>query len=143
MDLTLAHFLTVHRGCGRVHCRLQETKVTGGDANVIERFLVSEGFAHPAVSLLQIDRTQAREHIVSLFTADQAHSMPAMPPADAEFYADRFLSMFSDDPRLFTNSGRFKTGRNEWSPITEATFDSGVICLCDALVGMIWFEDED
>ena len=57
--------------------------------------------------------------------------------------AEEFLGIFKVQPRFFTNA-IFKRGRlSNWSPISDSTFDTGVICLSSSKIGVLWVQDED
>lgn len=83
-----------------------------------------------------------------------AYEAELMPFDKANKFANEFCSLFSEQAFFLSNSS-WKTNRNydisdnsklnfeSWTPLTEATFDSGII-VCDIdKVGIAWFEDED
>ncbi len=83
---------------------------------------------------------EASEVLSTILWRDMAYDNPIMEKAQAEQLTTRFLALFPDRPRFFTNRDRrYKS----WMPATDATFDMGVIALTTNRVGMLWCEDED
>ncbi|MEO1075960.1 MAG: hypothetical protein AAFX41_08350 [Bacteroidota bacterium] len=82
---------------------------------------------------------------------DLAYDSDRMPLREAERLAEAFLSMF-EDPVVLTNgswgipttqtSERLRTGPS-WFPITDSTFDGGIVCVGRERVGIVWVQDED
>ncbi|APH69061.1 hypothetical protein [Bacillus sp. LR_5] len=60
---------------------------------------------------------------------------------------DYFLRYFSDDPVYDTNADvdvqPDYVELISWSPISQATFDAGLVVIDKKKIGMIWAEDED
>lgn len=89
-----------------------------------------------------------REGAITLATAflthDLAYHAQLMPDERSADLARRFISSFADDARFFTNSG-YSTGSTSWSwaPLTESTFDAGILAVSDSLVGVLVVQDED
>jgi hypothetical protein len=61
----------------------------------------------------------------------------------AERLARRFLDLFPEGAVFMTNGTIALPGGGAWSPLTAATFDTGVIAISSARVGLLWVEDED
>jgi hypothetical protein len=114
---------------------------------VLARFgLRNEEFLDPR--LREISREEASHILVSLIRLDMAYHAPLMSDGDAETLAQRFLVQFpSDGTRFLTNLGRTENVNRPFdvgtSPMTQSTFDGGVICLAKPVAGCVWFEDED
>lgn len=102
----------------------------------------------PDPQLREVPRSEARSILVSLLRQDMAYRAELMPQAEAESFADQFLGNFSsDDARFITNLDQpdnparpFDGG---YSPMTQSTFDGGIIGIENSLVGCFWVEDED
>ena len=80
---------------------------------------------------------------------------PSLAQSDPRAVADALVAAlgmapagrFDEDAGFFTNS-EFAThlvfiNQNGWQPLTEATFDSGVVAVDRRGVGILWVEDED
>jgi hypothetical protein len=102
----------------------------------------------PDSRLRAVRRSEARSILVSLLRQDMAYRTDIMSLAEAESLVDQFLSMFSaDGARFVTNLNRpgnpDRPFDGAWSPMTESTFDGGVVCIAKPVAGCIWVEDED
>jgi hypothetical protein len=67
-------------------------------------------------------------------------------PARAAQVATAFVSRFADDAEFWTNGDLWRASYHptgSWSPLTPATFDTGVVAVDDDAVGILWVTDED
>jgi hypothetical protein len=102
----------------------------------------------PDSALREIGTAEARAIVASLLHRDMAYKAEIMSMEEAESLADRFMQRFpSGKTRFLTNleqlkdrSLAFDTGCN---PLTNATFDAGVIGISERIAGCFWAEDED
>jgi hypothetical protein len=102
----------------------------------------------PNPILREVSRAEARQILVSLLAQDMAYHADVMPLSEAESLVDHFLSAFPPEHAKFvTNLGRPDNSDRHFdvasSPMTQSTFDGGVICLASPIVGCLWVEDED
>jgi len=103
--------------------------------------------------LQEIGRELANAILVSLLHRDLAYDHLCMPVELASRTADMLLTHFNTDDRYFTNAQFQRKDVAEpasllvqisgWNPLTESTFDSGVVCIGSELGGIYWFQDED
>jgi hypothetical protein len=92
----------------------------------------------------EIDEFTARRLIFLILHRDLAYNSEVMPESRATELADRFLGQFSVGARFFTNGTFYERQRHTtWNPVTEATFDTGVLILGPKCSGCLWVEDED
>jgi hypothetical protein len=116
---------------GRAHTSLAST-------------LADFGFAHPEEKLFPLSRMDAAQLLIHLIARDQAYGAPTDALDLAELCARDFLSLFPEESQFLTNSpdpiGAESRG---WRPLTDATFDAGVVVVSEHRVGALWFEDED
>ena len=103
---------------------------------------------HPD-AFLEVPEEEAAAVLVAVLSTDMAYHCPILPPAEAEHLARAFLGAFAGArPRFYTN-GDFAKLRSApaswpaWFPVTDATFDTGVLVLARGRVGCAWFMDED
>jgi hypothetical protein len=100
-----------------------------------------------------VDRDTARSILITLLREDMAYSLERIPLESAESGADEFLGAFSPGSQHFTN-GNWEAGWSKsahggaavgpgWQPVTDATFDGGILVLDSSRTGLLWFEDED
>jgi hypothetical protein len=96
--------------------------------------------------LEEIDAEAARRVLGYLLTHDLAYSVAAAPPDRAGELAAAFISTLRTPTRWWTNNdglSRTPPRLTGWTPLTRATFDSGVIGVDDRSVLIVWFMDED
>lgn len=83
---------------------------------------------------------------------DLAYDAEIMPEARAAELGERFLAQFGAGARFFTNGTFYEERRRlsrsvwsgpSWEPVTEATFDTGVLVIGPKGAGCVWVEDED
>jgi hypothetical protein len=67
-----------------------------------------------------------------------------MEPETAHLIAESFLGLFSPPHARYYTNGSFEEHSAEgWAPITESTFDHGVVACDDESIGIMWAHDED
>lgn len=97
-----------------------------------------------------IDTAAARRILLLILGRDLAYGDATMAAADAEDLADRWLGL-TTDPRVFLTNGTWgedsvysgEGSGPSWVPITESTFDAGVIAVDDQRAVILWVQDED
>jgi hypothetical protein len=82
----------------------------------------------------EIDKGTAHSLIAEVLHRDQAYGVEMMTAAQAEQLTGTFFEQFGAQARYFTNN---------WCPVTNATFDAGVIVIGALRSGCLWVEDED
>lgn len=100
----------------------------------------------------EVDTSSARKIIQRILHRDLAYNSELMLQTEAKTLTDRVMSLFSLNVKCYTNgnfnedgiaiSPEVKRGLG-WHPITEATFDTGVVFVDKSRIGLIWVEDED
>ena len=96
----------------------------------------------------EITREEAAAVLEGLVERDLAYRARRPGSVSAASTAEEFLGMFpGSEARFFTNGemglthALGKTGA--WSPLTRATFDTGVVAIDRGRLGVFWVEDED
>jgi hypothetical protein len=85
----------------------------------------------------------AHEIISDALQRDLAYGETLLSQTEAEQLARQvFVELFAGC-ELFYSNGNLGVGGGEWSPATEATFDTGVLGTGPGKVSCIWFLDED
>lgn len=109
------------------------------------------GLAPNLASYKEIDSASARRLAELILSQDLAYHAGIMPTILAAELTDRFLAQFGTDGVSFYTNGTFheapgqklKRAGNSWEPVTEATFDTGILVLGPRCSGCLWVEDED
>lgn len=95
----------------------------------------------------EIDAVEAAKVIENVLHRDMAYKNEIMPISLARELSGEFFAMFAGtDARFFTNGewGRSLGAHGiGWTPVTSATFDTGVLVVSDQTVGCVWCMDED
>ncbi len=111
-----------------------------GDLN---RVLSKFGLTPDAALLVEHDRAGATSILTALLWKDMAYETPNTTEAKAGAMAESILSSYANtDSRYYSNGNWAK--RESWNPLTESTFDAGLIVTAGKnLYFCIWFQDED
>ena len=132
------------RDCGEVTFSIEErSTLTGSITTLLDEFVAKFKLVGLSGSWKEIGSSTAREIVSEVIFRDLAYGVSMTTEEHAFCLAEQFLSNFVIEPRFFTN-GTHENGRlSNWYPISEATFDIGVICLDDQRIGILWVQDED
>lgn len=93
-----------------------------------------------------IDRDAASSIISNLLHLDLAYRVQVMPFSEAQQGAQLIIGLFNNDAQFFTNgdwSANPKERLQHWMPLTQHTFDSGIVACDDEHVACFWVADED
>jgi len=139
----LGEEISHHRDCGRIHLSFEPRPPGLADARALALCAEREGFS--SAPRREINRQEAERVATLILTRDLAYGSECIPEAAALEYLRRFLSAFAADARFFTNGtiDGPKLRLSNWTPITDATFDTGIFVLDETSVGFLWAEDED
>ena len=75
---------------------------------------------------------------------DLAYDAPIMPEEVAHGLASRIVRFFGPGAIFYTNHSQAEgQSTGSWDPLTDATFDTGIIAVGAMCVGVVWFMDED
>ncbi|MEI7772675.1 MAG: hypothetical protein WCI67_21975 [Chloroflexales bacterium] len=116
----------------------------------LDALAAEEGYTGLGEGWVEVPRRIAAKILAHLIASELAYPTEVVEPAAAEGLAGRFLALFPQGARYFTNgacSGPFAiydiAGEEVlgWRSISAAPFDNGVIGLAAERVGMLWAED--
>ncbi len=114
----------------------------------LEDILKSLGFsnANPEC-VFEIEVGFAVNVLKAILWKDLAYGTALMSEAQAESYAQQFISEYATvESKIYTN-GNWAIYRNSnsfsFSGLTESTFDAGIIIVNKEFVACLWVEDED
>jgi hypothetical protein len=116
----------------------------------LDALAAEEGYTGLGGNWIEVPRRIAAKILAHLITSELAYPTDVVEPTAAEGLAGRFLALFPQGARYFTNgacSGPFAVydiaGEEVlgWRSISAAPFDNGVIGLSAERVGMLWAED--
>ena len=148
--MNLSSEIIRRRSAGRTTCLMTaiDSKAENAIA-IVDRVVEAQGWRGINDGWLEISAADAHAIVSTLLHRDLAYGIEIMPFTVAAEFATRFLDLVPEPHSYFTNSDWAVTGDsapatlNGWTPISDATFDSGVVCLGDGAAAMLWVEDED
>jgi hypothetical protein len=115
------------------------TEYTGS----IARALGMLGLKTDETSLFEYEYGTALEILIAILWKDMAYESEFMPQAQAAELARQFLDEHSVPGSKYYSNGNWAL-RESWNPLTEATFDTGIIIVRpDHRIACFWVEDED
>jgi hypothetical protein len=134
------------RDIGVVRCGYLERAATLME--VAQEFSLNDDNAnYHTISLVKAEETMAR-----LLHQDMAYNSEIMAMEQAWNLAVEFLRYFNHaEARFYTNidfgtirqTGPDSWAGPQWNPVTNATFDAGVIAIDPKRAACFWVEDED
>ncbi len=138
------------RSAGLVHCDIQIRFDPTGDCSVnrVDDYIAGLGHKRIDKQWIELKITDAERLLTTLLHKDMAHRCESMPIDLVLATIRLFFDQFSETAKFFTNAEWHpdKAGVlsiQTWNPITNATFDSGIVACDNHQIGMIWIEDED
>jgi hypothetical protein len=131
--------ILAERDCGVVRCGVSRF----AKQDILE--LAREFGLHDDPSAFApITGSDAVALVASILHKDMAYSYPMMAEERARELAEQFLKQFGAEAKLYSNGWTgWETGSTSWNPVTDATFDTGVLIIGNDRSGCIWVEDED
>jgi len=135
--------VTEHRNVGRVHVEFRRPSgAIPSEFHLATAFIEKLALRPPPV-WTRLATEDAQRAATRVLHRDLAYQAPVMAIEVAESLARRFVECCGEAAVFFTNGALALTGTGAWSPITDATFDSGIVGLSASRVGLLWVEDED
>lgn len=130
------------------HCHYQLiTNRNLNDVNRINKYLEQFNVFTLIPNWRTIELHEAKKILEFVLSRHLAYNNLIMQFHEVKDLSRKFLSIF-DEGRYYTNGvfnydGKNIVQLNEFSSITNSTFDSGIIAIDNEKIGMIWVEDED
>jgi hypothetical protein len=111
--------------------------------NNLTQVLLGFGLTAEPLLLVEVDVASAVEIVSSLLWKDMVHGIENMPHEQAMRWAREIIEENSSESATYY-SNKADSGANSWNPLTNSTFDSGIIIRNqDGLNFCLWFEEED
>jgi hypothetical protein len=140
----LAAEIRAQRKYGRVIVNMVEQAGTEGRSPtaVADRLAGSLALTQLGAGWRPVSKTEARRIARDILQSDLAYHTEIMSASQAETLVDRFLAFFGDPLTFLTNTHPLGSARTV-APITEATFDEGIVVVAEDRAGILWVADED
>ncbi len=129
------------------NCGLVRITYSGDSVNIKANHYPEFGLKGGFKDLLEIDFDKAKSIVAALLYKDLAYNSERMSLERAESYTEFLFDPFSEKDCLCYTNGNWNEYHDStsgiWTPMTEATFDGGVIISSLGLSLCFWVEDED
>jgi hypothetical protein len=133
-----------HRNASRLHIEFRRLNPPVASAHAVATAFVRGLAMHPPKGWTELDAQGALEVATRVLHADLAYNVPVMTFDLAKELARRFLACCGEGATFVTNGSLAQSSEgDQWSPLTGATFDTGVIAVSSRRVSLLWVEDED
>ncbi len=136
------------RSAGIVTTALVRREASTPALTAADRLAAANGFAPLGHRWRLIELDTAHRVLVSLLERDLAYGATIMSAQAAAALAGQFLALTAPPRAFFTNgtwagSSTPAAADGSWDPITESTFDAGIIAVDDDVSVMLWVQEED
>jgi hypothetical protein len=136
------------RNSGSTNCSFKSMNNSVNEINK-ELFLDELGFKSDEIKneWEKVDETTAKKILEYILSYDMAYDAELGTKAKASLICSYFLNEFQSDAIFFTNgyfdedAGFFKL--SAWTPLTDSTFDTGILAIDKNKIGILWAEDND
>lgn len=97
-----------------------------------------------AVAWRVLAAAEAVDALQRVLHRDLAFDAPIMPEDLARELATRIVRFFGPSAIFYTNQSQAEgQSTGSWDPVTDATFDTGIIAVGVTRVGVVWFLEDD
>jgi hypothetical protein len=150
----------LHERCGEVRCFTEAISDAASSSvvDLIDSFCSKHGFTAIGEQWCELTEEAASRHLSAVLQRDLAYGSEMISAKQARAIAVKFIECckpahyFSNTPvstksieTTQENSQTFSDRplTNGWQPLTQATFDSGVVAVGKTKIALLWIEDED
>ena len=94
---------------------------------------------------VRLDRASAHAAIERGLRRTPAYDAEWVNASNALQVADAFVACFHSDAEFLTNGYLWLSNEDTsaWTPLTSATFDTGIVAVDDVTAGILWVTDEE
>lgn len=108
-----------------------------------DEIAVSAGFTPLGADWKLLSREEARLHLQNILCRDMSYNEEIMTLENAALLTDLLFKVLPINTVFYTNLKIYSRTSRSWLPVTDSTFDTGLIAISDLGASLIWFEDED
>jgi hypothetical protein len=97
----------------------------------------------------KIDAAEAQAVLVAVLSREMAYDSDLVPRDEAQVLAAAFVGQFAEESASYYTNGDYGKPKTTpgvgpgWNPVTDATFDTGVLVVSPTRIACAWFMDED
>lgn len=123
---------------------------SGEPAAALDALAAAAGYTGLGAGWVEVPRRIAAKILLHVIGGELAYPEQVVPRERAEALAARFIALFPDGSRYFTNgavSGDFAIYDRDgaevlgWRSLSQAPLDNGVAAIGGGRVGLLWAED--
>ncbi|WHX39765.1 hypothetical protein QNH36_19255 [Mesobacillus sp. AQ2] len=136
------------RNTGNITCEFKNIQLAS-DKITKDQFLNEIGFKPIEIkeNWKKVDKNEAQRILEYILSFDMAYDTELDAKPEAKTLSSYFLSIFHRKAAFFTN-GYFEEDAGSyrlrgWTPITDSTFDTGILAIDKYKIGILWAEDTD
>lgn len=129
------------RDCGFVTLRVAERggPKSSSRTELVDHFVEKCGLLGLGENWREISRDEAQCIATRILNRDMAYGVELMKLDRARLLAASLVGIFDVTGRFYTN--QCKNGG--FSPISDSSFDTGIVCVDVTRLGILWVQDED
>lgn len=138
------------RDAGHTTCTIVDLPGHEAGPSAADHVVQTHGFRGIAADWEEISATDAHAIVATLLHRDLAYGQEIMPLETAADLATQLFDLVSEPHTYFTNGGwsvnpetSVPATLSGFNPISEATLDSGVVCVGDGRALLFWVQDEE
>lgn len=136
---------------GHTTCAVVDLHAREAGPSAVDRVVQAHGFRGITTEWLEISAADAHAIVTTLLHRDLAYNEEIMPIESASDLATRFFDLAPEPHSFFTNGEWSRSADAEnspatlhaFDPISDATLDSGVVCLGDGQAALLWIQDDE
>jgi hypothetical protein len=139
------------REAGHTTCAIADVRGAETGPSAVDRIVQAHGFRAIATEWHEVSAAEAQAIVTTLLHRDLAYGGEIMPLAIASDLATQFVDLAPEPQSFFTNGDWSMTDdattgpatMGAFDPISDATLDSGVVCLGDGRAALFWVQDDE
>lgn len=91
-----------------------------------------------------VNKKQAEMILTNILSKDMTYKTELMSKEDAQEITNDYLNNFKEENTTYFSNGLYvNTEVRGWNPISNESWDTGIICIDDNKVAILWFVDGD
>jgi hypothetical protein len=139
------------RDTGLTTCAVADLREGEAGPSAVDRIVLAHGFRAITTEWQEISAADAQAIMTTLLHRDLAYDEEIMPLAIASDLATQVLVLAPEPQSFFTNGDWSMNldGKGSpaslaaFDPISDATVDSGIVCVGDGRAALFWVQDEE
>lgn len=140
-----------HRDAGHTTCAVVDLPGHATGPSAVDHVVQAHGFRKITTEWHEVSATDAHAIVTTLLHRDLAYGEEIMSLQTAAEFATQLFDLVPEPHAYFTNgewtmqadADHGVATLHGFDPISDATLDSGVVCIGDGRAALLWVQDED